>query len=135
MVMQVATDSGEVVRRRDAGCTKLTRIADSRARENRGRAVGSRGHDHAPGFDSDRTVASRYDDCTHSSRFYFKAVARRVADDRQVRSLADRVEIGERRVPADAVRDIGRTRRHAEVLVEIVKVSDAWDSRLGRGVQ
>src|SRR5258708_27646924 len=134
MVMQVAADSGQIVHRRDSNGAKFGGIADTRAKKNCRRAVGPRGYDHTAGFEADRAVAPGYDDGVHSSRPDFEAIAGRLANHCQVRSLADRIEISERGVPADAAHDIHGTRRHPEVLIEIVEVSDARDSCGGCGI-
>ena len=85
---------------------------------------------------STRTKPSRHDDDgVRAPGSDLEAVDQHVAGDRQVRSLAHRIEIGEGGVPAHAVDDVDRTRRHADVLVEVVQVGDARDSGPRRGAQ
>src|SRR4029077_18732566 len=90
---------------------------------------------YASGLDANRTFAPSDDDSARASGLDFEAVARGVVNYRKVGSLADRIEIRERGVPADAVDDIRRTRRHSEVLIKIVQVPDPRDSGLGDCVQ
>ena len=45
-----------------------------------------------------------------------------IAGDREIRSIAHRIEVGERGIPPDAVRDVDRARRHSLVFVKVVQI-------------
>src|SRR5690606_37128688 len=49
----------------------------------------------------------------------------------QITLLADRIEVGQGRVPARAIDDIGRRRRHALDIVRVIEVIDTRDAGPG----
>ena len=104
MVVEVRADALEAVRDLDPERLQHQRIADPGALQDGGGAVGAAADDRAAGPDRRPAAVDDRLGADDARALDQQAVGERVADDRQVRAVADRIEVRERRVEADARR-------------------------------
>ena len=121
VVVEVGADAGQVEHRLDARSAQALGIADAGALQDQRRAVGAGGQHQRAGHQLVRcAIADRVDDDALVG--LLEAVDERAVEDRQVRQVAHRIEVGERGVPARAADHVDGLEAEAVVGVEIAEV-------------
>ena len=135
MVDQVPAHAGDVGVDVDRVPGEILRRTDAASKQDRGGAVGARGQDHEVGNDL-ALLAADPDHRPHGPlAVEAQPIHDRVGHDREVRSLASRIQIGERRVPAHVADRVDRDRRGALADPWIVEVLEDRKADLDRRVE
>ena len=133
MVVQVAADR-QVDDRVDAERAELVGGPDAAAQQDRRAPVHARAHDDEVGADLDLTQRADRSHPDRAAALDDHPVDGRVAAHREVRTIAHGIEVGEGRVPADAVGTVRRLDADPEPAVERVEVVGLRQSHRGAGL-
>ena len=133
VVLQVAAHAWQLVHRGDPEHAQLVRRPDAGAHQGQGRAVGAGAEDHPASANRDRAIRADRLQPDHPAALDQEPIGEHVAADRQVGAIADRVEVGEGRVPAEPVGDdVDRVDRHPIGQVDVVQVLAHREPGAGR---